>query len=118
MWPQAEIPLNTLCYRVYTTRQELTDLVQEFQATGQMPEALVTILDKIISGVASRYGFWHDLEDRKQEFQLLVLKKVNNIKTTGNVFNYLTTCALNVLRAKDKRRPTTFTDAELEAEMV
>lgn len=101
---------------MYASRQQLTDLISEFQATGQMPEELVTILDRIITGVAGRYGFNSDLEDRKQEFYLLVLRKKDNIRAEGAVFNYLSTMAMNVLRARQKQRPVTVTDFEFVAE--
>lgn len=101
---------------MYATRLQLAELVKQFQATGQMSPDLVTILDKIITGVAGRHGLKADLEDKRQEYYLLVLRKKDNIKTEGNVFSYLTTCAVNCLRARQRQRPVTVDDFEFVAE--
>jgi hypothetical protein len=77
-----------------------------------MPDDLVTILDKIVTGVASRYGYWDELDDRRQDFFLLVMRK-----TEGNVFSYLTTVAVNCLRQSSRRKPLVLIDdvEELDA---
>lgn len=95
----------------------MSRLVREFQTTGRMPDDLVTILDKIVTGVASRYGYWDELDDRRQDFFLLVMRKKDNIKTEGNVFSYLTTVAVNCLRQSSRRKPLVLIDdvEELDA---
>ncbi|MBX9677430.1 MAG: hypothetical protein K2X38_01615 [Gemmataceae bacterium] len=82
---------------MYATKPQLAALIRQFQATGQMPEELVAILDKIVTGVAGRFRWWTDLEDRRQEYFLLVMRKFRNIDPEGNVFGYLTRVALNCL---------------------
>jgi DNA-directed RNA polymerase specialized sigma24 family protein len=83
---------------MYATKPQLVALVKDYQTTGRMPEELVTILDKIITGVAGRFRYWgDDMDDRRQEYFLLVMRKFRNIDTEKNIFSYLTRCAMNVL---------------------
>jgi DNA-directed RNA polymerase specialized sigma24 family protein len=100
---------------MYAERLQLKQLIEQLQTTGRMPDELVTILDKIITGIAQRYKY-SDLDDKKQEFFIKVINKVNNIKLEGNIFNYLTTVARNTLRQKERKRPLLLEDLGREAD--
>ena len=89
---------------MYATKPQLAGLIREYQTAGRMPEELVAILDKIITGVAYRYRYYQDIEDRRQEYFLLVLRKFENIDPNGNVFGYLTRVAMNCLHLQHRGR--------------
>lgn len=97
---------------MYATKPQLAALIRQFQTTGRMPDELVSILDKIVTGVAGRFRLWADIEDKRQEYFLLVMRKAKNIDPDGNVFGYLTTVAANCLRARRRRAWQLFTDVE------
>ena len=83
---------------MYISRIRLKQLVEDMQLRGKMSDELATILTKIISGLAARQRFECDLDDRINDFLILVFEKINKLDASQNIFSYLTTMAYNVLR--------------------
>lgn len=95
---------------MYVRKQKLVSLLADLKAKGEPSRELLTVLEKIITGLAYRYKFVVDIEDAVQEYHILVYRKRNNIDLSQNLFNYLTTLAMNLLKvlwrtkkAKDMR---------------
>lgn len=97
----------------YVSNHDLTVMTGDLQASGQMPDELVTALTRIMAGVVRRYQA-DDGDDLIQEFILLVLTKYQKVDLTRNVFAYYTTSAINLVRQRRRRRSPQ--SVELEGE--
>ena len=83
---------------MYISKIRLRELVEDMQSSGKMSDELAEILTKIISGLAARQRFECDLQDRVNDFLILVYEKIYKLDASQNIFSYLTTMAYNVLR--------------------
>lgn len=95
---------------MYVQPEELKRLIGRFQGEGQLSPELVKVLDRIITGLAGRYGYSTDLDDKRQEFFLKVMEKRDAIRQDRNVFGYLTAIAVNILRRRPRKFPLLETD--------
>jgi DNA-directed RNA polymerase specialized sigma24 family protein len=82
----------------YVTKEELSNAILDYRKTGIIGPALTTILENIVNGVVSKYGYGEDREDAKQEAWILFLRHLNKVKLEGSPFNYLTTITMNAVR--------------------
>ena len=82
----------------YVTTEELRVAIEDYQKTSIISPALTKILENIVNGVVSKYGYGEDKEDAKQDAWILFLRHMHKVKVEGSPFNYLTTIALNACR--------------------
>ena len=88
----------------YADKEQLVKLVKHAQETGKFSVELSIIITKIAHGLAQRYKFQVDLDDFGQDCFLLLMKRIDNIRTDGNIFAYLTTLCWNEFRKKHRKQ--------------
>lgn len=103
----------------YLNKTELQALVRQSQAAGQPLPDLLVAARLIMSGLAQRYRP-ADLDDLQQDFAIRIIEILPQLDSSKNVFSYLTTVALNLIRHHQQgvntraRRCRLATDAALE----
>lgn len=84
---------------LYVNKHELIAHVKEYREKKVISTEFLAVLNKIVCGINGRY-FPHtnlDVDDIKQEYFLLFLKKQKRIKLRGNIFAYLSQLARNMI---------------------
>jgi DNA-directed RNA polymerase specialized sigma24 family protein len=82
----------------YVTKEELSNAIIDYRATGKISPALATILQNIATGVASKYSSEEHREEAVQNTWILFLRHIHKVKLEGSPFNYLSTIAHNACR--------------------
>ncbi len=92
---------------MYVSPEELRRIVKDAQAVGGLTPELAGVVVKICDGLWGRYRFFRiDKDDFTQEVCLVVHIKVPTLDTTKNVFNYLTSVAINEARFMVRKEKT------------
>ncbi len=83
---------------MYTTPEELADLIADAQRTGKLSPRLVEVLDRLFGGVWSRFSRGIDRDDFVQACWVRFLTYLGRVRAdqTQNVFRYLTSLARSV----------------------
>jgi DNA-directed RNA polymerase specialized sigma24 family protein len=87
----------------YVDKKELVEQVAISQESGQVTDELAEMFQKIVDGVAHRFGnlqYYGINEDVKQDCLLLLIQKYKNFDLTRNssCFAYVTTVVYNQMR--------------------
>jgi len=95
--------INTDTKKHYVDKKELTLEIAKCQKADKVSEELAIMFQKIINGVAHRFGnlsYYGINDDVKQDCALLLLEKYKNFDLTrgSSCFAYITTIIYNQMR--------------------
>lgn len=90
----------------YLTNSQLKPLVIAYQSNQVLTEELALSIDKLARGVFSKYAWANlvDIDDYANDCVVAFCGFAGRIKPECNIFSYLTTCFMNLLRQRHQRR--------------
>ena len=83
---------------MYVSNDKLRELIQQQRDTGQVPDELITLIGKIAAGIHQRYRLPLDVDDFRQDATMHILARLHLVQLDKNIFNYLSTLAMNLGR--------------------
>jgi DNA-directed RNA polymerase specialized sigma subunit len=88
---------------MYTTNEELSELIGQWQESGEMSPRLLQVFKRIVTGLQRRFCRRVEIDDAIQNAMIDLIKQRDNFDVSKGLFNYVTTICLNAMRTQRRK---------------